>query len=129
MDDALASKHVAVGYDGTRRADKALDAAVALARGAHARLSVISLAAVEAPAKCCNVQTTFWNAEMRRLAAESADRAREAVGGGVEAEFIIRDGRGAAAVQEIASDLGCDVVVAANRRGRVVTTPLGSTGG
>lgn len=110
---------------GARDDTRVVHHAVDLARTFDARLTVLSLAAVEEPWRCCNGQTTFWNAELRRLAMDALESARQGVPAQIDARFVVRDGRGRATVNDIAMELGCDVIVAGGRRGRVVVNALG----
>ena len=105
-------------FDGSRGAEKALERATVISRESGAPLSVLVLAFVEKPSHCCNMQTTFWNREMRRIAGEDAQRARSLLADEHEAQVIIREGSRDDVVREVAAELGCRTIVEARSRGR-----------
>ena len=113
----MATPGVLVMFDGSPRSKVAVTEATRLARESGARLSVLVLAAVEEPSKCCNCQTTFWNQDMRRLAREHAVEVRALLADDVPADVCVREGRGKQAVARAAAELGCATVVEARRRG------------
>lgn len=113
-----------VYFDGSDRASAALADGAAAARASGGRLTVLALAAVEEPMRCCNMQTTFWNQEMRRLAQESISRARSLVDPALDVDFVIRDGSRRRDVAAAALELGCDVIVEPTRRGRSLRRPV-----
>lgn len=120
----MSVSHVLVSFDGSDRACAALADGAAAARGSGGRLTVLALAAVEEPMRCCNMQTTFWNREMRRLAQESISRARSLVDPTLNVDFVIRDGSRRRDVAAAAVELGCDVIVEPARRGRSRRRPV-----
>ena len=107
--------HVVAAFDGSDSARGALADAAAIAQEWGARLTVLALAPTERPARCCNLQTTSWNAEMRRLAAGDLRRARSLLDG-VDAEFVMREGCGRRALARAAEQLGGDLLVQGGRR-------------
>jgi nucleotide-binding universal stress UspA family protein len=109
---------VLVSFDGSDRACAALADGAVAARASGGRLTVLALAAVEEPMRCCNMQTTFWNREMRRLAQESISRARSLVDPALDADFVIRRGSRRRDIAAAAVELGCDVIVEPTRSGR-----------
>lgn len=113
----MALPGVLVRFDGSARSERALADAAAAARETGRRLSVLVLAQIEEPSKCCNCQTTFWNQEMRRVAQADAQRARALLADDVEADVVVREGAGDAAVRRAAAELGCDTIVEPRRRG------------
>ena len=112
----MPASHVLALFDGSRAGERAISEATDLAREAGARLTILTLAAVEEPSRCCNMQTTSWNRDMRELAREELDRARSLLTVDVDAEFVIREGRGRSAVANAAADLGCDLIIEPGKR-------------
>ena len=110
--------HVLALFNGSAAGERALADATDAAREADAELTVLVLAAIEEPSRCCNLQTTSWNREMRQLAREELERARQLVADDVRASFVVREGRGHAAVVAAATQLGCDVLVEPGSRWR-----------
>lgn len=100
---------ILVPFSGSRKSERALAAAVSAARATNVPLRVLVLAAVEDPSRCCNLQTTSWNAELRRLAAEDANRASALLPDDVDWEVVVREGQGRGAVRRVAAELGCTV--------------------
>lgn len=116
--------HVLIAFDGSKRARRALADGVATARSSGSRITVLALAATEKPARCCNLQTTFWNQEVRRLAQDSIGDARTLVDLEIDAHYVVREGSGRRAVAEAAVELGCDLIVEPGRRGRSRRRPI-----
>ena len=114
----MSASHVLAFFNGSAAAERALIDAADVAREADAELTVLVLAAVEEPARCCNLQTTAWNREMRHLAREELEHARLLLAGGVRVSFVVREGKGHADVDAAASDLGCDLLVEPRSRRR-----------
>lgn len=112
------ASHVMTVFDGSRAAERALVDAAHEARDSGAPLSVVILAAVEQPSRCCNMQTTLWNREMRRLAAEERARAQVLVPDDIPVQVQVREGRGHEAALAVARELGCDLVLEPGRRRR-----------
>jgi len=113
----VSGSHVLVSFDGSARARRALADGAASTRASGGRLTVLALSAVEDPSRCCNMQTTMWNREMRRVADESIRQARALVDRDLDAEFVIRDGSTRRDVATAARELGCDVIIEPRRRG------------
>src|SRR5712691_2138224 len=101
----MGARHVLVVFHDSRSGRTALADAAAAARESGARLTALVLAPTESPSPCCNQQTTFWNAELRRLAAEDVERARELLSD-VEADFVVSEDDGRQGVARAAAELG-----------------------
>ena len=110
--------HVMAVFDGSREAERVLVDAAHEARDHDAPLSVVVLAAVERPARCCNLQTTAWNRELRRLAEEDRARATVLVPDDIPVDVRVREGRGHKAALAVARELGCDLLLEPGRRRR-----------
>jgi hypothetical protein len=108
-------RHVVVVCESSDAGQTALRDAATTAQEWDARLTVLALAATERPSRCCNLQTTSWNAEMRRVAAEELGRARTLLQG-ADAAFVVREGCGRHAAERAATELGGDLLVRAGRR-------------
>lgn len=111
----MAMPGVLVLFDGSTRSERAVADASQAARETGGRLSVLVLAPVEEPPKCCNCQTTFWNREMRRVAQDDARRVRTLLADDVDADVVVREGAGDAAVRRAAAELGCETIVEPRR--------------
>lgn len=103
----MSTAHVLVHFDGSRSSERALAEGAITARETGSALTVLVLAQVEAPSRCCNLQTTFWNSEMRRLSQAAAQQARGLLPSDVAAEVVVREDSGRSAVRRAAAELGC----------------------
>lgn len=110
--------HVLALFDGSPAGERVLIDAAHTAREHRAPLSVLVLAAVEKPSRCCNMHTIFWNGEMRRLADRDRARAQLLVPDDIPVEVVLREGRGHRAALAAAKELGCDLVLEPRRRRR-----------
>lgn len=115
---SMSTRRVLVHFDGSRAGERAVAEAAATACEQGAALIVLVLAQVEEPSPCCNLQTTFWNAEMRRLAQAAAHQARGLLPEGVDAEIVVRETSGRSAVRQVAGELGCETLIESGWRGR-----------
>jgi nucleotide-binding universal stress UspA family protein len=118
----MARSHVLVAFEDSPWGRRTLEDAAVVARQSGGRLTVVSFAEIERPSRCCNRQTTFWNAEMRRVAAEDLERAR-ALLPDEEAQFVIREDGGRGAMSRTARELKCDLVAERRRRKTRFRTP------
>lgn len=108
---------ILVRFDGSRKSEHALAQAVSAARASETALTVLVLSEVEQPSRCCNLQTTSWNRELRRMAQADAERARALLPEDLEAEVVIREDHGPGAIQRAADDLACRTLPRTGRRG------------
>ena len=114
-------RSIVVGTDGSETAQKAVDAAVGVAKLSGARLEIVS-AYEPVPAQRLRVEARQVPADMQWMVnpredvdatlAEAVDQADAA---GVEAATYAREGDPADAILDVAEELGSDLIVVGNR--------------
>jgi nucleotide-binding universal stress UspA family protein len=114
-------EHVLAVTDGSREADRAVEAASELAFEHRARLTVATAVELEPPGLRCGPAPGVWNDVLRDAAKADLDRAGQLVR--VPADYQIFYGSPIEAIADGARTLGCDVIVVpprARRLGRVL---------
>jgi nucleotide-binding universal stress UspA family protein len=106
-------EHVLAVVDGSQEADRAVEAASALAREHHARLTVAAVVELEHLGRHCAYGSTSWNEVLREAAERDLDRAWRLAEMPVERQIFY--GKQVEAVSEGARALGCDVIVVPGR--------------
>jgi nucleotide-binding universal stress UspA family protein len=106
-------EHVLAVTDGSREAERAVEAASALAREHRARLTVAAVVDLEHPGRHCAYGSSSWNEVL--CDAARADLRRASGLAEVPAELEIFYGNPLDAVAHGARALGCDVIVVAGR--------------
>jgi nucleotide-binding universal stress UspA family protein len=106
-------QHVLAVVDGSHEADRAVEAASALAHEHRARLTVAAVVELEHPGRHCAYGSSSWNDVLREAAQRDLDRAARLAD--MPARFEILYGRPVDAVADGARALGCDVIVVPGR--------------
>jgi nucleotide-binding universal stress UspA family protein len=104
-------EHVLAVTDGSRQAERAVEAASALARDHRARLTVAAVVDPEHPGRHCAFGSSEWNEVLTDAARKDLVRARGLTD--LPANLEIFYGKPLAAVAHGARVLGCDVIVVA----------------
>jgi len=104
-------EHVLAVTDGSPEAERAVEAASALARAHRARLTVAAVVELERPGRHCAYGSSEWNEVLRDAARADLSRAWGLIQ--VPAEFEIFYGKPLDAVADGARAIGCDVIVVA----------------
>jgi len=102
-------EHVLAVVDGSQEADRAVEAASAVAREHRARLTVAAVVELEHPGRHCAYGSSSWNEVLRDAARRDLDRAWRLVD--IPAELEILYGKPVEAVADGARALGCDLIV------------------
>ncbi len=102
-------EHVLAVTDGSREADRAVEAASDLAWQHRARLTVATVVQLERPGRQCGPAPGVWNDVLRDAARADLDRAQRLVR--IPADYEIFYGKPVQALAEGAQALGCDVIV------------------
>jgi nucleotide-binding universal stress UspA family protein len=112
-------RNIVVGTDYSPSADHALEAAIALAGLADARITLVHVCALEAP----ELDDTLLQACREALAETVAHYAAE----GVLLTSVVRTGRPADKLNNVATEVGADlIVIGRNGAGRGIREELGS---
>ncbi len=105
----MAYDHVLAVTDGSREADRAIQAASELAREHRARLTVAAVVELEHPGRRCASWSNSWNEVLRDAARADLRHAWHLVE--VPADLEILYGKPTEAVARGARVLGCDLIV------------------
>jgi nucleotide-binding universal stress UspA family protein len=112
--------HVAVMFDASAAAERALREAASIADEHDAHLTVISAVPHDRRrigCASCSVRRTSWNRAMDEVARADLAKARALLGGREpEPRFHAVSGRGVSAVRQAALELGCHLLVVPGRR-------------
>jgi len=110
--------HVLVVYEPSRRGEAAVRHAAKIATKAGARLSVVTVAVVEATdCHCCDTRSVYWNQVVRELAEDELAGARDVVSLNAAADFRVVSGESLpSAIAREAEQGGADMVVMPRRR-------------
>ena len=112
--------HVAVMFDASAAAERALLEAVSIADEHDAQLTVISAVPHDrrrVGCAVCSVRRRSWNRTMDEVAQADLAKARVLLGGREPApRFRAVSGSGVSAVRRAALELGCDLLVVPRRR-------------
>lgn len=106
-------EHVLAVVDGSQEADRAVEAASALAHEHHARLTVAAVVELEHPGRHCAFGSSSWNDVLREAAERDLDRASRLAEMPAGREIFY--GKPVEAVAAGARALACDVIVVPGR--------------
>jgi nucleotide-binding universal stress UspA family protein len=108
----VAYQHILVAYDGTTEGDAALLAAGSLAKREGARLTIVTVVALERPIRRLTrlpMGTSVWNDVLLDRARADLERAARLVD--VPAERTVLFGSGAKALAAGVEEFGCDAIM------------------
>lgn len=109
-------RSVLVGTDGSERAERAVKAAVAVAKGMEARLVLVAAYREGESRETIQSGATAIAGNLRDVADQVLTRsARHAEAEGVEVDFESRPGHPADVILDIASERGVDLIVVGNK--------------